>query len=97
MGKEFDLILTVGSLIIGIMMLTGHGGVFMRGGNAEVRKKLYDEKKIEKASGIALILVGIITGVDMQTTGVAFKIGYVALMAVIFGVLIYYIQKKCKK
>lgn len=46
-----DLILTVAALVIGVMLLTGHGSVFMKGGNAEIRRKLYDEKKMEKGCG----------------------------------------------
>ena len=41
---SLDLILTVAAFIVGIMLLTGHGDIFMKGGNADVRKKLYDEK-----------------------------------------------------
>ena len=43
---SLDLILTVAAFIVGIMLLTGHGDIFMKGGNADVRKKLYDEKKM---------------------------------------------------
>ena len=43
-----DLILTVAALVIGVMLLTGHGSVFMKGGNAEIRRKLYDEKNGER-------------------------------------------------
>ena len=67
-----DLILTVAALVIGVMLLTGHGSVFMKGGNAEIRRKLYDEKKMEKGCGAALILIGILTGFDMFTTGNGF-------------------------
>ena len=36
--------------------------IFMKGGNAEIRKKLYDEKKMEKGCGVALILIGVLSG-----------------------------------
>lgn len=68
-----DLILTVAALVIGVMLLTGHGSVFMKGGNAEIRRKLYDEKKMEKGCGAALILIGILTGFDMFTTGMVLR------------------------
>ena len=58
---SLDLILTAAALIVGVMLLTGHGEIFMKGGNADVRKKLYDEKKMEKGCGVALILIGILT------------------------------------
>ena len=97
MGKTFDYILTFGAIIIGIMMLTGNGGIFLNGGDAKARRKIYDEKKMEKACGIAMILVGIITGIDTFTTGMAAKIIYVVLILVIFIALVYYIKVKCKK
>ena len=79
------------------MLLTGHGSVFMKGGNAEVRKRLYDEKKMEKGCGIALIMIGIISAIDMSTTGLAFKIGYIVALVIIIAGLIYYLRVKCKK
>ena len=50
---SLDIFLTVAALVAGVMLLTGHGDVFMKGGNASERKKLYDEKKVQKATGIA--------------------------------------------
>lgn len=95
--RTFDFALTIGSIIIGIMLLTGNGGIFMGGGNAKKRSSLYDEKKMEKASGIALILVGIVTGIDSYTTGVAAKIAYTVILVLIFAALVLYIKMKCKK
>ncbi len=97
MNSTFDFILTVGSIVIGILLLTGHGSIFMGGGNSKKRSSMYDEKKMEKASGVALILVGIATGIDSFTTGVAAKIGYTIVLVAIFTVLVIYYQKKCKK
>lgn len=94
---SLDLILIGAAFIVGIMLLTGHGSVFMKGGNAEVRKRLYDEKKMEKGCGIALILIGIISAIDMSTTGLAFKIGYIVALVIIIAGLIYYLRVKCKK
>ncbi len=45
---SLDIFLTVAALVAGVMLLTGHGDVFMKGGNASERKKLYDEKKVQK-------------------------------------------------
>lgn len=92
-----DLILTVAALVIGVMLLTGHGIVFMKGGNAEIRRKLYDEKKMEKGCGAALILIGILTGFDMFTTGMVFKIGYIVVLLIIIVGLMYYLRVKCRK
>ena len=97
---SLDIFLTVAALVVGVMLLTGHGDVFMKGGNASERKKLYDEKKVQKATGIAMILMGIVTGLDMvldDKINVMFsKIGYLVLIIVIFAVLVVYIRKKCK-
>ncbi len=92
-----DLILTVAALVIGVMLLTGHGSFFMKGGNSEIRKKLYDEKKMEKGCGIALILIGVLTGIDMLTTEIAFKIGYIVFLLIIIAGLLYYLRVKCRK
>lgn len=96
MDKTLDFILTFGSIVIGILLLTGNGGIFMKGGNSAVRKARYDEKKMEKASGIALILVGLATGIDAYTTGLVAKIGYIVVLLVIFTVLFGYIRTKCR-
>lgn len=97
MSSSIDLILTVGSVIIGIMLLTGHGDVFMKGGNAEMRKKTYDEEKMAKASGAALVLIGIATGIDSVTTGLPAKIAYIVVLLIILGVLLFYMRTKCRK
>ena len=94
---SLSLILTIAAFIVGIMLLTGHGDIFLKGGNADIRKKLYDEEKMAKASGVALILIGIVSAVDLFTTALAFKIAYiVALLIIIIG-LVYYLRVKCKK
>ena len=92
-----DLILTVAALVIGVMLLTGHGSVFMKGGNAEIRRKLYDEKKMEKGCGAALILIGILTGIYMFTSVMVFKIGYIVVLLIIIVGLMYYLRVKCRK
>ena len=97
MDYSLSLILTIAAFIVGIMLLTGHGDIFLKGGNADIRKKLYDEEKMAKASGVALILIGIVSAVDLFTTALAFKIAYiVALLIIIIG-LVYYLRVKCKK
>ena len=94
---SLSLILTIAAFIVGIMLLTGHGDIFLKGGNSDIRKKLYDEEKMAKASGVALILIGIVSAVDLFTTALAFKIAYiVALLIIIIG-LVYYLRVKCKK
>lgn len=71
--QSFSFILTIAALVVGFMLFTGHGSFFMKGGNTQARAQKYDEKKMEKASGICLILIGVATGVDAFTTSVAAK------------------------
>ena len=94
---SLSLILTIAAFIVGIMLLTGHGDIFLKGGNADIRKKLYDEEKMAKASGVALILIGIVSDVDLFTTALAFKIDYIVPLLIIIIGLVYYLRVKCKK
>ena len=96
-SKEFDLFLTAAALIIGIMILTGHGDFFLKGGNADLRKKKYDETKLNKASGITLILIGIATGIDSYTTSLAAKIIYIVVLLLILAGLALVLRFKCRK
>ena len=57
----------------------------------------YDEKKMEKVSGICLILIGVATGVDAFTTSVAAKIAYVVILFVILAVFLFVLRTKCIK
>lgn len=59
---SFDMILTIAALVMGVMLLTGHGDILMKGGNAAERKKLYDDKKVQLVSGVTLLIFGILTG-----------------------------------
>ncbi len=97
MSRSFDFILGGASLIIGILLMTGHGDFFMKGGNTQLRKAKYDEKKMAKGSGLALILIGIITFIDSYTTTVAAKIGYIVAIVVILVGLMWYLNNKCAK
>ena len=97
MDKSFGLILAVIALVAGIMLLTGHGDIFLKGGNTKLRKEKYDEKKMEKVSGICLILIGVATGVDAFTTSVAAKIAYVVILFVILAVFLFVLRTKCIK
>lgn len=94
---SFDMILTVAALVMGVMLLTGHGDILMKGGNAAERKKLYDEKKIQLISGVALLIFGALTGLDMVITSYAYDIIYLVAVLVIFIIMIVLIRKKCRK
>lgn len=86
MDETFSYILAIAALVIGVMLLTGHGAVFMKGGNTQARSRKYDEKKMEKVSGICMLLIGIATGIDAFTTSVTAKIVYVVVLFVILAV-----------
>ena len=94
---SFDLILTVAALGVGVMLLTGHGDILMKGGNAAERKRLYDEKKIQLISGVTLLIFGVLTGLDMLIKSYVYDIIYLVLVIVIFIAMVVLIRKKCKK
>lgn len=77
MGRSFDFLLAGAALIVGILLLTGHGEIFLKGGNTQLRKAKYDEDKMSKGSGVALILIGIMTFIDSYTETLAAKLIYV--------------------
>ena len=94
---SFDLILTVAALVMGVMLLTGHGDILMKGGNAAERKRLYDEKKIQLISGVTLLIFGVLTGLDMLIKSYVYDIIYLVLVIVIFIAMVVLIRKNCKK
>lgn len=94
---SFDLILTVAALVMGVMLLTGHGDILMKGRNAAERKRLYDEKKIQLISGVTLLIFGVLTGLDMLIKSYVYDIIYLVLVIVIFIAMVVLIRKKCKK
>lgn len=94
---SFDLILTVAALVMGVMLLTAHGDILMKGGNAAERKRLYDEKKIQLISGVTLLIFGVLTGLDMLIKSYVYDIIYLVLVIVIFIAMVVLIRKKCKK
>ena len=91
MGRSFDFLLAGAALIVGILLLTGHGEIFLKGGNTQLRKAKYDEDKMSKGSGVALILIGIMTFIDSYTETLAAKLIYVALLIVIMVGLGFYV------
>ena len=97
MGRSFDFLLAGVALIVGILLLTGHGEIFLKGGNTQLRKAKYDENKMSKGSGVALILIGILTGIDSYTESLAAKIVYIVLLVLIMVGLGLYLKFKCAK
>ena len=90
------VVVVVLAFVFGILLLTGHGDFLLQAGIAPGTKKVYDDKKVSKASGIAFLLVGVISVIDLFTEALAFKIAYLAAICVIFGVMLWYIVNKCK-
>lgn len=97
MDRSFDFILAGAALIVGIMLLTGHGDMFLKGGNTKLRKEKYDEKKMTWGSGIALVLIGIATFIDSYTTSLAAEIVYIVVILAILAWLVLYLKYKCAK
>ena len=89
-------IITGVSLVCGILLLTGHGDFLLKSGNAAGTKEIYDQKKLSKACGIALLITGVASLIDCFTTTMAFKIAYIVVIFAIFGTLFWYIANKCK-
>ena len=97
MDKSFGLILDVIALVAGIMLLTGHGDILLKGGNTKLRKEKYDEKKMTWGSGDALLLIGVATLLDSYTTSLAAEIIYIIVLIAILGWLVYYLKTKSAK
>ena len=97
MDKSFGLILAVIALVAGIMLLTGHGDILLKGGNTKLRKEKYDEKKMTWGSGVALLLIGVATLIDSYTTSLVAEIIYIIVLIAILGLLVYYLKTKCAK
>ena len=97
MDKSFGLILAVIALVAGIMLLTGHGDILLKGGNTKLRKEKYDEKKMTWGSGVALLLIGVATLIDSYTTSLVAEIIYIIVLIAILGWLVYYLKTKCVK
>ena len=97
MDKSFGLILAVIALVAGIMLLTGHGDILLKGGNTKLRKEKYDEKKMTWGSGVALLLFGVATLIDSYTTSLAAENIYIIVLIAILGRLVYYLKTKCAK
>ncbi len=97
MGQGMDILIAAVALICGVLLLTGHGDILLRGGDRQARKSMYDEEKMAKASGLVFVIIGIVTIIDSFLSGVGFKIAYTVIIAILFAGLVFYITKKCRK
>ena len=95
--ETFDLIITIGCLIVGFMMLTGRGDVLLNDKDAAQRNKLYDMKKAQKGYGVAFIVIGPASAVSMRVkTQMGFVI-YLVVVIVSLAASVVYMKKCCKK
>lgn len=95
--ETFDLIITIGCLIVGFMMLTGRGDVLLNDKDAAQRNKLYDMKKAQKGYGVAFIVIGAASVVSMRVkTQMGFLI-YLVIVIVSLAASVVYMKKCCKK
>lgn len=95
--ETFDLIITIGCLIVGFMMLTGRGDVLLNDKDAAQRNKLYDMKKAQKGYGVAFIVIGVASAVSMRVkTQMGFVI-YLVVVIVSLAASVVYMKKCCKK
>lgn len=46
--QSFSFILTIAALVVGVMLFTGHGSFFMKGGNTQARARSTMRKKWKK-------------------------------------------------
>ena len=95
--ETFDLIITIGCLIVGFMMLTGRGDVLLNDKDAAQRNKLYDMKKAQKGYGVAFIVIGAASAVSMRVkTQMGFGI-YLVVVIVSLAASVVFMKKCCNK
>ena len=47
--QSFSFILTIAALVVGFMLFTGHGSIFMKGGNTQARNQKYEWKRLQES------------------------------------------------
>ena len=95
--ETFDLIITIGCLIVGFMMLTGRGDVLLNDKDAAQRNKLYDMKKAQKGYGVAFIVIGAASAVSMRVKTQMGLVIYLVVVIVSLAASVVYMKKCCKK
>ena len=95
--ETFDLIITIGCLIVGFMMLTGRGDVLLNDKDAAQRNKLYDMKKAQKGYGVAFIVIGAASAVSMRVKTQMGVVIYLVVVIVSLAASVVYMKKCCKK
>ena len=96
MDSSLGVILTGGALVIGLLILTGNGAVFLKGGKEEQRKKIYDQRRFELATGVMLLVFALLTGIDCFTKGSIWKVAYVIATILTFALYVVALRRWCK-
>ena len=95
--ETFDLIITIGCLIVGFMMLTGRGDVLLNDKDAAQRNKLYDMKKAQKGYGVAFLVIGAASAVRKRVKTQMGVVIYLVVVIVSLAASVVYMKKCCKK
>ena len=45
---SLNIILTIAAFIVGIMLLTGHGDIFLKGGNSDISRSFMMKRRWQK-------------------------------------------------
>ena len=97
LGTGFDIFIGLASLVCGILLLTGNGDILLKSSNSAEQRKIYDVKKMEKPTGIILVLIGILTLVDTWLNIQVLHALYFFIVLVLFVILFIYYRKKCMR
>lgn len=95
--ETFDLVLTIGCIIVGVIMFLGKGDALLADKNSPDRYKEYNMKKAQKGFGVAFLIIGAASGISLKVQS---QMGYVIYMIVAVIALsgsVIYMKKCCKK
>lgn len=86
-------------VVVGIMLVSGHGDVLMGGGavGAEERRRKYDEKKMQRAFGIGFLIMALANVITIFIKGLPASIIYTVFIILVIAGEIIYVNKYCKK
>ncbi len=93
----WDLILTVGCLICGILLLMGKGDFLVNDKNSSQRNKEYDMDKAKKGFGVMLLLVAGVTVLNSYLNNFICSIIYIFVIVGLFAGSFAYMKVACKK
>ena len=97
MGSSLDLLLAGLCFIVGFLCLVGKGDLFLNKRTMDEWKKTFHIRKVELGYGIAFLLLGIATVINLQFNSTTSSIIYLISIIVIFGASVLYMYFGCKK